>query len=152
MCSCVQVFTQVTTQGGRQYQVGVSSIFVILLEGGILIDNVGSDSPAELPGSRGTVSPSQELPWLFPSVPCSSVLPFLCHHRLACFASLNYLSYSCILSREPQAGRLEKCQGLFLSQVCSCGQVFTQVTTQDGRQYQVFEPPGSQPISHRRLL
>ena len=58
---------QVTMQGGRQYQVVVlilvPSIFVILLEGGILIDNVGSDSPAELPGSRGTVSPSQELPW-----------------------------------------------------------------------------------------
>ena len=42
VCSCVQVFTQVTTQGGRQYQVvvliSVPSIFVILLEGGILVD------------------------------------------------------------------------------------------------------------------
>ena len=38
----MQVFTQVTTQGGRQYQVvvliSVPSIFVILLEGGILVD------------------------------------------------------------------------------------------------------------------
>ena len=77
------------------------------------------------------------LPWLFPSVPRSRVLLFLCPHQLARFASLNYLSYSCILSREPQAGRLEKCQGPFLSQVCSCVQVFTQVMTQGGRQYQV---------------
>ena len=38
----MQVFTQVTTQGDRQYQVVVlvlvPSIFVILLEGGILVD------------------------------------------------------------------------------------------------------------------
>ena len=38
----MQVFTQVTTQGGRQYQVvvlvAIPSIFVILLEGGILVD------------------------------------------------------------------------------------------------------------------
>ena len=38
----MQAFTQVTTQGGRQYQVvvlvSVPSIFVILLEGGILVD------------------------------------------------------------------------------------------------------------------
>ena len=38
----MQVFTQVTTQGGRQYQivvlVSVPSIIVILLEGGILVD------------------------------------------------------------------------------------------------------------------
>ena len=38
----MQVFTQVTAQGGRQYQVvvlvSVPSIFVILLEGGILVD------------------------------------------------------------------------------------------------------------------
>ena len=48
----MQVFTQVTTQGGRQYQVvvliWVPSVFVILLEGGILVDNVGSDPPLSL--------------------------------------------------------------------------------------------------------
>ena len=49
------------------------------------------------------------LPWLFPSVPHSRVLPFSCTHQLACFASLDYLSFNCILSRQPQAGRLEKC-------------------------------------------
>ena len=38
----MQAFRQVMTQGGRQYQVvvlvSVPSIFVILLEGGILVD------------------------------------------------------------------------------------------------------------------
>ena len=38
----MQVFTQVTTQGGGQYQavvlISVPSIFVILLEGDILVD------------------------------------------------------------------------------------------------------------------
>ena len=65
------------------------------------------------------------LPWLFPSVPRSRVLPFPCPHQLAQFSRLDSLSCSFILSREPQAGRLEKCQGLFLPQVCSCVQVFT---------------------------
>ena len=57
MCSCVQVFTQVMTQGGRQYQVVVlilvPSTLVILLEGGILVDPGGSGR--EYSGTGGKV-------------------------------------------------------------------------------------------------